>query len=224
MIMPAVTEVNVEASEQPEADVPSLDFSSAENRDGELVFTVTGAALIEAFNAEYGEVFLPEMDAWQQTVCQTALNSPYETVWFRFQMVEGVTMSPAVYLYTPSDSDLLGEIVLVFDHHGYADWAYSLYARVSGQMLALLLPDMDAEAYVGLFETLYDLAIHDDACYLGTLLNGEITPPLLYWQDDVGLYPCYAGGLVYICAVPVTAEYMEALAARNIELIAIEQD
>ena len=218
-----------EPSPQPQNPGIELDFLSKENREGEWVFSLAADDFITAYNSLYeldhGKPYLKPLSQWKHSVCENAPHSDYKTDYYIYQSNPDLASMPIVSIFIPSDSDCIQEITLGFDHHGYSDSWYEMYGEQCQYVLHLLLPDYGDEELADLFCELYDLAQRDDRCfftnglYTPSGIGSQITPPILYWRGNIGIYPCMInGGLLYINVIPVTEEYIEALTTNNIEL------
>ena len=214
---------------RPETD---LDFSVTENREGELVFSMTAADFIAAYNGQYeadhGKPYLESLSQWRHFTYDCAPHSAYETEYYGYQSDIQLASMPIISLYIPSNSDYIQEITLGFDHHGYTDWWYEMYEEQCLYVLRLLLPDYDDSQLTELFQHLYEQAERNDKCFFVDALDSvfgtgpQIIPPILYWRDNIGIYPCFiCGGLLYVNVIPVTQEYLEFLAENNSELYEI---
>ena len=218
-VTPAPTEEPEELSPTGDGAV-GADFSARENREGERVFSLSAEDYIAAFNRAWGEEYLPGLDQWMKETHDAAPHADYKTDIYRFRR-STVSSMPEMRLYVPTEGDGVQEIILAFDHHGYTDWGYDIFAEQCLCALKLLLPGSGEDERAALFETLYLLAERGEACYFGPGPWTDITPPVLYRQGDVGLYPCYGDGLLCICAIPVTGEYADALAGQGVEIYEI---
>ncbi len=218
---PTKQELDISTKENRDGE-QELDISAEENRDGELVFTIAVDDLITAYNETYTtdqeKSYLPDLTQWEYISYAEAPHSDYETDCYSYPIELSGPYIPSITLYVPSDSDFIQEIALDLDHHGYQEWAYELFEEKCLHILKTLLPDCGEGQLTKLFQQLYTLAERSDICYFGSGLGAQITPPILFWHESVGIYPCYAGGMLYINIIPVTQEYLNALTAKGSEL------
>lgn len=210
------------AAEQslPDAAEVAVAFSARENRAGELVFDLPAEDYIAAFNQAWGEEYLPGLDQWAKETHPAAPHVDHETDVYKFRRGT-VSSLPEMRLYVPTDGGCVQEIMLALDHHGYTDWGYEMFQEQCLIALKLLLPDSSETRRMELFQTLYLLGERGEDSYIGPEPWTDITPPVLYRQGDVGLYPCYGDGLLCICAIPVTEGYVDALTEQGIDVYEI---
>ena len=223
---PHVVTITPEQDETPPAQTTPTkqepNISAEENRDGELIFTITADDFIASYNETYAadqeKSYLPNLTQWKHIAYAEAPHSDYETDCYSYPSESTSPYIPSVTLYIPSDGDCIQEIVLDLDHHGYQEWAYEMFEEKCLHILRLLLPDCGEGQLTELFQQLYTLAERSDICYFGSGLGAQITPPILFWHKSVVIYPCYAGGMLYINIIPITQEYLDALTAKDSEL------
>lgn len=209
----------------PQAENTELDFSATENREGELVFTVTAEDFITAYNeqyeADYGNTYLPPLAQWRHFSYKEAPHSDYKTEYYSYPAEISGPYIPTISLYIPSDSSYIQEIALDLDHHGFQEWAYDVLLEKYLYTMRMVFPDVEDNRLTELFQTLYTLAEQSEICFFGAGLGAQITPPILYRCGNIGIYPCYAGGMLYINIIPVTQDYLDTLAAKNSQLYEI---
>jgi hypothetical protein len=91
---------------------------------------------------------------------------------------------------------------------------YNMYRELCFYTLKVLFPGFGNEKLIELFNTLYDKA-YDPLCYVE---SGEPSPKILYYTDNIGLYPYYKAGAAHICIIPITKQYLDKLASQNVEI------
>lgn len=82
----------------------------------------------------------------------------------------------------------------------------------------VLFPATDSKYLEMIFNELFEMAYSDD-CFVNDFEKAE--PSILFYGGDIGIYPYYSMGEVFIYIIPITQDYITCLAAKCVELIAI---
>ena len=110
------------------------EISVMENREDELVFTVSLDEYIERFNryyrADYRKDYLLPTAEWYSETYSQGIHSRYKTVCYDFSEDPTMWTLPTITAYVPSDCDAIQEITVNFDDHGYREDMYTLYEEL----------------------------------------------------------------------------------------------
>jgi len=109
---------------------------------------------------------------------------------------------------------------LDFPEHGYTDWGYEMYEENCFYTLKTFLPDLEDKQIQELYNTLYDKA-YDPDCHVS--MKNKPSPKVIYYSGNTGLYPYFRGGMIYICIIPVTQQYLNYSAENSIEIYEIDK-
>lgn len=210
--------------ESEKVEINTLDFNVAENRENELVFTISIEDFISSYNGFYWSDreyrYLSPSSEWVCFTYDSTAHSDYETYYYRFKEDEKIWSLPEISVYVPTDNNYIQEITLDFDDHGYTEPNYRLYEEICFYTLKVLFPDFEDGKITDLYNALYDKT-NDPRCFVRT---GEPTPKVLYYANDIGLYPFYRGGMAHICIIPITKQYLDKLAMNNTEIHSIDNE
>lgn len=217
-----------ESSETTQAEHPKeikkLDIEAIQDQNNELVFSFLIDDFIDSFNGyyyeEYNKSFLSPAEEWVSFTYDETPHSKFPSRYYRFQEDVKNFNEPTISVYVPQNSRYVQEITLDFPEHGYTDWGYEIYERNCFYTLKVFFPDYDDEKIRTVYSTIYDKA-YDPGCYISSEYSPS--PKVLYYKDNIGIYPYYRGGMIYIALIPVTQQYLDELEADNIEIYEIEK-
>ncbi|MGE4353960.1 MAG: hypothetical protein AB7D36_07745 [Oscillospiraceae bacterium] len=206
-------------------EIVKLDTSVTTNSNNEAVFTISIDDFIASFNGFYwqanGSALLRQASEWISFTYNSTAYSNYETRYYRFKQDEKNYVEPAISVYVPTCDDRIQAVTLDFDDHGYTEWAYSLYVGYCYSALKVFFPDFTDDQIRELYETLYGLS-NDSRCFIND--DAEPEPNVLYHHGDIGIYPYYGMGMVHICLIPITQQFLDDLTAQNVEIHDIDVD
>ncbi len=138
----------------------------------------------------------------------------------RFKQDESCWNDAAVMLYPCADGSHIRAITFDFDDHAYSESSLAEFRRNSVNTICLLTGESETTAQ-RLFEELYIQAAEGKGWYPD---SDGVVPRIIYCEGSVGFYPYFRnGGMLRICAVPVTEDYLAELVSRGAEVNYIEQ-
>ena len=193
-----------------QAEIDALDIRALENRENELVFTISINDYIRSYNSYYKSGycrnFLPSASQWQCYTYDSAIHSDHETKCYYFTEDERVYSLPTITVYVPTNGDYIQEITVNFDEHSYTESGYEQYKEMCYYTMKVFFPE------------LADAAIYDLCTEIITLGNQNVfssdewygsgaVPYALFHKDGIGVYPYFAiGDWEHLCIIPVTEE------------------
>lgn len=200
----------------------------AAHRENELVFSVSMADFIDSFNGFYWKDravrLLPPQQNWGAVLNHTSIQSDHDTVCYLFSRDERVHSLPSLTVYVPADAELIQEITVDFDDHGYDQGMFEEYEDMCFYVLRVFFPDVPEETLRGLIRTLNDYA------YDHVLPNEEgythgAVPQILYYRNGVAVYPYFAiGQCVHFCVIPVTDASIAAFQSQGTQAEALPEN
>lgn len=203
-----------------------LEISVSENREDELVFSISAGDFIDSYNsfyrAEHTADYLPPLSRWQWETIEKGIHSEYETGLYRFSEDEMIYSVPVITVYTPSDSQRIQKITVNFDEHGYTDSFYRQFKEMCLHTLRVFFPDLSdarlAALYSQVISTGSSHSFSSDEWY-----GSGAVPYALYYRGGIGVYPYFAvGDWSRMCVIPVTEETLREFAVQGVALIEIE--
>ena len=204
------------------ADERLTSFRTIVSQNNELVFSVSIDDFIEAYNnlyqAEHNSDFLTVKTQWVQLKQYKTDYSDFESSLYRFQQDTTNYVEPNICVYVPADADYIQAITLNFDDHGYQEWALNLYIQECLYTFKVLFPAIDSDYLEMMFHEIFDMAYSSD-CFVNDFEKAE--PFILFYKGDIGIYPYFSMGTVYICIVPITQDYLTDLTLKGSELVEI---
>lgn len=218
------TESGAAVSKQ-ETQIEPLEIEVMENRESELVFSISIDDYIKSFNNYYEldhyDSYLAPKSQWRSRTDETGIHSAHETVLYNFTEDEEKWSLPTVTVYAPSNADYIQAITLDFDDHSYTDAMFELYEELCFCTLKVFFPDLADEKLSELITTLDNLA-HENVVPNEQGYSSESVPCAIYYKDGVGLYPYFAiGERVHLCIIPVTEESLEEFEQKGVEVYEI---
>lgn len=211
-------------SETENVDINILNFNVTENRENELVFTISIDDFISSYNGYYWSdhesCYLSPSSEWVCFTYDSTAHSNHETYYYRFSEDVKIWSMPTISVYVPTNSDYIQEITLYFDDHGYTEPMYILFEEICFYTLKVIFPDYEDGKITELYNALYDKT-NDPRCYVS---SGESSPKVLYYADDIGFYSFYRGGAAHICIIPITERYLDKLASQKVEIHNIDNE
>lgn len=205
-------------------EIMRLNFTAVENDEKQRSFSVLIDDFVSAYNScydkDYGENFLQTSSEWTKFNYTSKSNWDQETCCYRFQQDSNALSEPTISIYVSKNDGYIKEITLDFDDHGYTKWAYELYQQECYYTLKTLFPDDSDDDIVKLHDKLFHLA-YEDTCFVTE--EEDIEPRVLYYKESIGMYAYYSGGMVHICIIPVTQNYLDELVLGGAEVDEIPQ-
>ena len=193
-----------------------------ENRENELVFTISISDYIRSYNSCYCRNYLTPASQWQCYTYDSAIHSDHETKYYFFTEDENVHSLPTITVYVPANGDYIQQITVNFDEHSYTEPGYAQYKEMCYYTLKVFFPELT-------YETIYDLCTEiitlgnqnvfsSDAWY-----GSGAVPYALFYKDGIGIYPYFAiGDWEHLCIIPVTEETVAEFKQKGVEIHEIQ--
>lgn len=207
---------------QTPAEQKILSWKTVGHREKELVFSFSMADFIDSFNGFYWQDhavrLLPPRENWGSVTDRISIHSDHETEYCVFSRDARAASLPTLSVYVPADADLVQEITVDFDDHGYSDRYFREYEEMCYDTLRVFFPGLSEETLRGLIRTLNDYAYEHVLPNEQGYYHGAV-PQVMYCRDGVGVYPYFAvGEFVHFCVIPVTDASAEAFRAQGTRL------
>ena len=127
---------------------------------------------------------------------------------------------PTMTVYVPTNSDVIQEITLNFDDHGYTSEMMELFQEICFYTFKVMFADLTDESIHELIRTLIDEAYEREV--IEWYSYGTI-PEVLYRKDGIGVYPYFGTGqTLRLCVVPVTEKRLDLWRGRGTKIVEIE--
>lgn len=203
-----------------EVEIKKLDIKVLNNREDELVFSVSIDDFIDSYNGFYrndkNANYLLPSSRWSTDIYDKAIHSNHETIYYNFTEDEKKWLLPTISVYVPANGDYIQEITLNFDDHGYTAEMYELYEEICFYTIKVLFPDFTDDKIIELYTVLNNLAYDN---FTTVKYTSESVSCALYHKDGIGLYPYFADGeLLHLCIIPVTQKYINELEKKGVEI------
>ena len=205
-------------------EIKRPDFEVMENRKDELVFDVSLEEFIACFNALYqidkhSDYLLPA-SRWSRETYDNAIHSSHPTVYYEFSEDPQKWLLPTMTVYVPTDSDVIQEITLNFDDHGYTSEMMELFQEICFYTFKVMFADLTDESIHELTQTLIDEAYERE---VNEWYSFGTIPDVLYVKDGIGVYPYFGTGqMLRLCVVPVTEKQLDLWRGRGTKIVEIE--
>lgn len=223
---PQFAETMEEQTEQTLSQEKQIRIETIENRDNELVFSLSIDDFIDQYNACYridrnGDYLTPSSQ-WRAVPSGMGIHSEHETILYVFSENKKVWSLPTITVYVPAEGEGVQEVTINFDEHSRTEELYDLYESMCFYAVKVFLPDLNDGEILDLCARLNQLA-YDNMYPNEEGYGPEALPCTLYYRDGVGLYPYFAAGeWVHFCIIPVTEETLEHFADQGVEVYEIE--
>lgn len=209
---------------QTKTNINELDINVLNNREDELVFSISIDDFISGYNALYSidhdTDYLRIPSEWSKFSYEKTAHSNHETYLYRFTPNEKIWSLPTVSVYVPSNSNNIQEITVNFDDHSYSEKTYNLYEEMCFYTLKVLFPDVEDKKIIELYKTLNELA-YDNISDVPYFENSRLSA--LYHKGGIGVYPYFAvGECLHLCVIPVTQQYLDSLISNGVNIYDID--
>lgn len=210
---------------QTEGEEPFPSIEIQENREGELVFSISVDDFAERYNAlcrADGETeYMTDPAQWKQYSVESAVHSDYEMTCYQFSENEKAWSLPTLTVYVPTDGDVIHQVMVNFDEHSRTESLYSLYEEMCFYTLKIFFPDLSDETITGLYTELNELAYDNVFPHEQGYDRGAV-PCALYYRDGIGVYPYFAvGEWVHLCLVPMSDEEISDWESKGVQVCEI---
>ena len=205
-------------TEVPPAPIKQLNTDVMEYREEELVFSFSMDDFIDSYNGFYQmdkhTPYLRPASEWQCTVYDDGVQARHKTYYYQFAEDEKVWSLPSISVYVPPDGDYVQKITVNFDDHSYTEQTFQMYESMCYYTLKTLFPEFDHERIIELYTKLNQLA-YDHLS--NEKYSADIIPYALYYKDGIGVYSHFViGGMLRLCVVPVSQEYLKELETKGV--------
>lgn len=205
-------------------EIKSLNLTAVSIGENRFAFPILIDDFISNYNGRYykdaGKNFLQESSQWTKFRHASTVYSKHEAYCYRFQKDASRLSEPTISIYVSKKQGYIEEITLDFDDHGYTGWTYELYQQEGFYTLNVLLPRHSDDEIKKIFDQLLSLA-YKDRCFFSK--KEAVEPSVLYYEENVGIYPYYSAGMVHVCVMPVTKDKVEDFIQEGIEVYEISQ-
>ena len=209
------------------AEIKRPDFEVTENRKNELVFDVSLEEFIACYNAFYqkdkhADYLLPASQ-WNRETYDIAIHSSHPTVYYEFSEDPQKWLLPTMTVYVPTNSDVIQEITLNFDDHGYTSEMMQYFQEICFYTFKVMFADLTDESIHELIRTLIEEAYERE---INEWYSFGTVPGVLYvkQKDGIGVYPYFGTGqMLRLCVVPVTEKRLDLWRGHGTEIVGIEK-
>ena len=209
------------------AEIKRPDFEVMENRKNELVFAVSLEEFIACYNAFYQKEkhsdYLLPASRWSRETYDNAIHSSHPTVYYEFSEDPQKWLLPTMTVYVPTNSDVIQEITLNFDDHGYTSEMMELFQEICFYTFKVMFADLTDESIHELIRTLIEEAYERE---INEWYSFGTIPGVLYvkQKDGIGVYPYFGTGqMLRLCVVPVTEKQLDLWRGRGTKIVEIEK-
>ena len=193
-----------------QAEIDALDIRVSENRENELVFTISIHDYIRSYNSGYTSSYLTPASQWQCYTCDCTIHSDHETKCYSFTEDQRVYSLPTITVYVPTNGDYIQEITVNFDEHSYSESGYAQYREMCFYTLKVFFPELTDEAILDLCTEIITLG-NQNVFSSDEWYGSGAVPYALFHKDGIGVYPYFAiGDWEHLCVIPVTEETIAA--------------
>lgn len=219
---PRITEQPQPSAAPQETEIRRLDAQVLENREKELVFSISMEDFMESYNSLYlrdkGKAYLGSKDQWRRFTYEEAIHSDHETSLYEFSIDEQVWSQPTVTVFVPTNAPRIQEITLNYDAHGHSDAFYEEFEELCFYTLKVFFPDLEDESITALYREANELGdLHIFPKEEG--YEKGCTPAVLYHKNGLGVYPYFAiGEWGHLCIIPVSPERIEEFKQQGVDV------
>ncbi len=208
-----------------ESEIKKFNIEIMENREKELVFSISIDDYIDCYNGHYWQdkykrYLLPAKE-WKTWTEETSIHSAYETRFYFFTEDEKRWPLPTIKVYAPTNADYIQEININFDWHSYTAPMYDLYKDMCFYTLKVFFPNYSDEQIISLYskaiDSGYDHVFPSDEWY-----SSYSVPYAVFYKDNIAVYSYFAiGSSQSLCIIPVTQETINTLRQKGAEIYEI---
>ncbi len=192
-----------------EKEAISLDVTTIENGDNQLVFDISMDDFIKSYNSRYhrdhGEDYLPPAQEWP-FYNTMAIHSANEVLCYHFSEDEDIRAIPKISVFIPETDDHIQQIIISYDDHSYSIPTYEMYEAMCNYTLKTMLPELEDDEARELCSQINILA---DENISNMPYSSDAVPVALYHKQGIGVYPYYCiGEELRFCIIPVNEELL----------------
>lgn len=207
---------------QQETEIKELKIDVLNNREDELVFSISIGDYINSYNSYYQAAknvsYLTPSTEWRSNIYDKTIHSNHETIRYNFTEDPKVWPLPTISVYAPTNGEYIQEVALNFDDHSYTEEMYDLYTEMCFYTLKVFFPELKDDEVTELYTTLNSLAYSNIFPKERGYKNGAV-PCDLYYKDGIGLYPYFAvGESLHLCIIPVTEKTISEFENKGVKI------
>lgn len=193
-----------------EAELKQFDIEILENREDELVFSISINDYIDSYNGfywqDYETEYLLSLNKWFIQTLDSAIHSEHETIYYTFTEDEKVLSLPTISVYAPTNEDYIQEVTLNFSWKSYTESMYALYEEMCFYTLKVFFPELSDERIIELYTEVntvgFENPFSSDEWY-----SKDSVPYAVYYRGNIAIYSYFALGSTHkFCVIPVTEE------------------
>ena len=193
-----------------QAEIDALDIRVLENRENEMVFTISINDYIRSYNSYYNSSYcrsyLTSASQWQCYTYDSAIHSDHNTKYYYFTEDERVYSLPTITVYVPTNGDYIQEITVNFDEHSYSESGFEHYKEMCYYTMKVFFPNLPDESILDLCSEIIAMG-NQNVFSSDEWYDKDAVPFVLFHKDGIGVYPYFAiGDWEHFCIIPVTEE------------------
>lgn len=205
-----------------QTEIDTLDIQVMENREKELVFTISIHDYIRSYNSYYNSSYcrsyLTPVSQWQCYIFDSAIHSDHETKYYYFTEDERVYSLPTITVYVPTNGDYIQEITVNFDEHSFSESGFELYKEMCYYTMKVFFPNLPDESIFDLCSEIVALG-NQNVFSSDEWYDKDVVPFALFHKDGIGVYPYFAiGDWEHFCIIPVTEEVINEFEEKGAQI------
>ena len=213
---------NEAGSTPSQVETGALDIQVMENRENELVFTISTSDYVESYNSyykvDYCRSLLPPVSQWQCFTYDSAIHSEYETKCYSFTEDEHVYSLPTITVYVPTNDDYIQQITVNFDEHSFTQSGFEQYKEMCYYTMKVFFPDLSDARIMDLCAEIVALG-NQNVFSSDEWFSKNAVPFALFYREEIGVYPYFAiGDWEHFCIIPVTEETVTEFGEKGVQI------
>lgn len=213
---------NEAGSTASQVETGALDIQVMENRENELVFTISTSDYVESYNSyykvDYCRSLLPPVSQWQCFTYDSAIHSEYETKCYSFTEDEHVYSLPTIMVYVPTNDDYIQQITVNFDEHSFTQSGFEQYKEMCYYTMKVFFPDLSDARIMDLCAEIVALG-NQNVFSSDEWFSKNAVPFALFYREGIGVYPYFAiGDWEHFCIIPVTEETVTEFGEKGVQI------
>ena len=205
-----------------QVETGALDIQVMENRENELVFTISTSDYVESYNSyykvDYCRSLLPPVSQWQCFTYDSAIHSEYETKCYSFTEDEHVYSLPTITVYVPTNDDYIQQITVNFDEHSFTQSGFEQYKEMCYYTMKVFFPDLSDARIMDLCAEIVALG-NQNVFSSDEWFSKNAVPFALFYREGIGVYPYFAiGDWEHFCIIPVTEETVTEFGEKGVQI------
>ena len=213
---------NEAGSTPSQVETGALDIQVMENRENELVFTISTSDYVESYNSyykvDYCRSLLPPVSQWQCFTYDSAIHSEYETKCYSFTEDEHVYSLPTITVYVPTNDDYIQQITVNFDEHSFTQSGFEQYKEMCYYTMKVFFPDLSDARIMDLCAEIVALG-NQNVFSSDEWFSKNAVPFALFYREGIGVYPYFAiGDWEHFWIIPVTEETVTEFGEKGVQI------